>query len=324
MLNNDLYKEIKQLKKNMISINKIIHVLIDDLKRIEALANSIEALQNNKWDFSTPEVTIMEKEENESMARLIKKKENFLTMGEIFQIDQSRPVIMAGPCAIENEAFLELTAKVLQARGIKFLRGGAFKPRTSPYSFQGLKEQGLKIMNNIAKQYDLYTVSEVLDTRQVELVAAYVDILQIGSRNMHNVELLKEVGKTNRPVLLKRGFGATLEEFILAAEYIALQGNQKIILCERGIRTFETSTRNTLDIGSIPIIKMETGLSVIVDLSHSLGRKDIVNSIARAVMAAGADGIMVEVHPEPKLALSDQRQQLNLGELMELLDSLNI
>ncbi len=248
-----------------------------------------------------------------------KSAESFSSIHEIFSLDCSGPVIIAGPCAIEKPEYLEAIAEVLKAQGLKFLRGGAYKPRTSPYEFQGLKEEGLKILFDVSRRYGLYSVTEVVDTRNVELVSRYVDVLQIGARNMHNFELLKEVGQTNHPILLKRGMCATVRELMLAAEYIILQGNKNVVVCERGIRTYETETRNTLDISSIPIIKKETHLPIIADLSHSLGRKDIINSIASAVLSAGADGIMVEVHPVPELALSDSKQQLNLFEFESLL-----
>jgi 3-deoxy-7-phosphoheptulonate synthase/chorismate mutase len=240
-------------------------------------------------------------------------------LSEILNIELDSTLIIAGPCAIENFEYLDLTASVLKSHNVKVIRGGAFKPRTSPYDFQGLKEEGLKILYEVSRKYDLLSVTEVVDTRDVDMVSRYADILQIGARNMQNYELLKEVGRTKHPVILKRGSSASIEEFILAAEYIASQGNNNIILCERGIRTFETKTRNTLDISAIPIIKKETRLPIIVDLSHSLGRKDIVFPMANAVIAAGADGIMVEVHPAPELALSDSKQQLNIDEFIGLI-----
>lgn len=246
--------------------------------------------------------------------------EGFMGIREIFNLKPEHPIIIAGPCAIEKTEYLEIIAKLLNKHNIKFLRGGAFKPRTSPYEFQGLKEEGLKILNEVGRKYDLYTVTEVVDTRDVEIVSKYVDVIQIGARNMQNFELLKEVGMTQKPVLLKRGISATIQEFMFAAEYIGLQGNRKIMLCERGIRTYETKTRNTLDISSVPIIKKDTSLPILIDLSHSLGRKDIVNSIARAALAVGADGIMIEVHPYPEVALSDSKQQLNPKEFEQLLD----
>lgn len=243
----------------------------------------------------------------------------FLKIHQIFNLPSEQPIIIAGPCAVEKVEFLESIASFLSSKGVKFLRGGAYKPRTSPYDFQGLGEEGLKILQEAGRKYNMITVTEVVDTRDVQLVARYVDVLQVGARNMQNFELLKEVGGADRPVLLKRGMMSTIQEFILAAEYIGSRGNRKIMLCERGIRTFETKTRNTLDISSIPIIKKETSLPILVDLSHSLGRKDIIKPIAKAALAAGADGIVMEVHPNPECALSDAKQQLNPSEFEELL-----
>lgn len=248
------------------------------------------------------------------------QEHGFKKIQDIFDLPKRQNIIIAGPCAIERMDYLEDIAMMLKNKGISFIRGGAFKPRTSPYDFQGLREDGLKMLNEVGKKYDLYTVTEIVDTRDVERVIKYVDVLQIGARNMHNIELLKAVGQTNHPVILKRSWGATLQEFMFAAEYIGLEGNRKIILCERGIRTFERETRNTLDIASIPIIKKETSLSIIVDLSHSLGRKDIINSIAMAALGAGADGLMIEVHPYPELAFSDSKQQLTPEEFTELIE----
>ena len=231
--------------------------------------------------------------------------------------------VMAGPCAVENEEMLDIIANKLSKLGIKFLRGGTYKHRTSPYSFQGLGLEGVKILSKISKKYKMLSVSEVLDIRCVEKMIEYIDILQVGSRNMYNFDLLKEIGKTKHPVLLKRGMSATIEEFKCAAEYIACEGNEKIIMCERGIRTFEKETRNTLDISCVSILKRETKIPVIVDLSHSLGRKDIVIDIAKAVVALGADGVMVEVHCAPERSLSDKEQQLNLKEFERLIREIN-
>jgi len=248
----------------------------------------------------------------------------FPTIKEMFNLENENPIIIAGPCSVEKPEYLHKIAEFLKKRGMKFLRGGAYKPRTSPYEFQGLGLEGLKLLREVATKYNLFTVSEVVDTRDVEKIADYVDIFQIGARNMHNFELLKEVGQGSIPVLLKRGISATIKEFMMAAEYIVLRGNNKVIMCERGIRTYETKTRNTLDISAIPIIKKETKLPIIVDISHSLGRKDIVDSISKSAIAAGADGIMVEVHPVPELALSDSKQQLNLIEFENLLQSIKL
>ncbi len=235
------------------------------------------------------------------------------------KIGGEAPVIMAGPCAVENLEQMQLTAQGLKKLGVNLLRGGAFKPRTSPYSFQGLEEEGLKIMRQVADELGMAVITEVLSVRDVDLVAHYADILQVGTRNMFNYALLKELGRHHKPVMLKRGMMATMEEFVLAAEYIYVRGNHQVILCERGIRTFETWTRNTLDISAVPILKQETFLPVIVDISHALGRKDIIKPIARAALAAGADGLMFEAHYNPALALSDSQQQLTLDEVADLL-----
>lgn len=219
-------------------------------------------------------------------------------------------VVMAGPCAVESEGQLMETARLVRAGGASLLRGGAFKPRTSPYSFQGLGVQGLEMLARAREATGLSVVSEVMDTRQVETVARYVDMLQIGSRNMQNFPLLKEAGSSNMPILLKRGMMATLDEYLHAAEYVLSQGNPNIILCERGIRTFETSTRYTLDLNAIPILKQRTHLPVIVDPSHGTGLRSLVPTMAKASIAAGADGLLIEVHYHPEEALCDGSQSL--------------
>ena len=224
-------------------------------------------------------------------------------------------IIMAGPCAVENEHQIMETARLLSKHGVQILRGGAFKPRTSPYSFQGMEEEGLKLLRQAGDEYGMPIITEILSVKDIDLVAKYGDILQVGTRNMYNYSLLKELGKVGKPVFLKRGMMAKLSEFILAAEYIYVSGNHEVIMCERGIRTYETQTRNTLDLSSVPIIKKETTLPVIVDVSHALGRKDILKPMAHASLVSGADGLMVECHYDPKIALSDSHQQLGPDEM---------
>lgn len=219
--------------------------------------------------------------------------------------------VIAGPCSVEGLAMLSETARAVRAAGAIMLRGGAFKPRTSPYAFQGLGQAALEILAQVRAETGLPVVTEVMDTRQVDLVAAHADVIQIGARNMQNFALLSEVGRVQRPVLLKRGMSATVQELLMAAEYIMAQGNRDVILCERGIRTFETATRNTLDIGAIPVLKRETHLPVIVDPSHAAGNAALVAPLAMAAIAAGADGLIVEVHPCPDQALSDGDQSLS-------------
>ena len=230
--------------------------------------------------------------------------------------------IMAGPCAIESEEMIMKVAEFLAEMGVKVLRGGAFKPRTSPYSFQGHGEKALLWMRKAADEYGLVTVTEVMDTRHVPIVAKYSDIVQIGARNAQNFELLKEVGRLDNPVLLKRGMGNTVQELLYSAEYIMSEGNENVILCERGIRTFEPSTRFTLDISAVPVAKELSHLPIVVDPSHPAGKRRLVIPLAKAAYAVGADGIMVEVHPEPEKAVSDAAQQLTFRDFEKLLDEL--
>jgi 3-deoxy-7-phosphoheptulonate synthase len=231
-------------------------------------------------------------------------------------------VVIAGPCAVESREQLFRTARSVKEGGASILRGGAFKPRSSPYNFQGLGEEGLKLLSLIRSETGLPVVTEVMDTRQMELVASYADIIQIGSRNMQNYPLLKEAGICGKPVLLKRGMMATIEEYLMAAEYILNQGNDQIILCERGIRTFETSTRNTLDLSAVPMLKRLSHLPVIVDPSHGTGLRWMVPALAKAAVAVGADGLIMEVHFNPESALCDGQQSLSLDEFAKLMPEL--
>lgn len=216
-----------------------------------------------------------------------------------------------GPCAVESYEQTAKVGEVIKEKGLKLLRGGAYKPRTSPYDFQGLGLEGLKILKRVADEHDLAVVSEIVNPADIEEAQDYIDVIQIGARNMQNFELLKKAGEANKPVILKRGLSATIAEFINAAEYIISRGNGNIILCERGIRTYETATRNTLDISAVPILKQETHLPVMVDVTHSTGRRDLLIPTAKAAIAIGADGIMAEVHPDPAVALSDSQQQMD-------------
>lgn len=232
-------------------------------------------------------------------------------------------VVIAGPCSVESREQLFAAAEVVKASGAHMLRGGAFKPRTSPYSFQGLKEEGLKILAEARERTGLPIVSELMDTENLPLFEEYVDVIQLGARNMQNFPLLKAVGKTQKPVLLKRGLSATIEEWLMSAEYIMAEGNPNVILCERGIRTFETATRNTLDINAVPVVKHLSHLPVIVDPSHATGVRAYVPAAAKAGVAAGADGLIMEMHPEPAKALSDGAQSLHPQQLIELMNELD-
>ena len=233
------------------------------------------------------------------------------TVGDVW-IGGPEPILIAGPCTVESEEQTLTVARAVKAAGIKILRGGAFKPRTSPYSFQGLGEEGLKILRTAREETGLLIQTEVMDAGQLDLVCKYADILQIGTRNMMNYSLLKAVGSVRFPVMLKRGFMATVEELLLAAEYITQGGNERLFLCERGIRSFETATRFTLDISAVPIVKKMSPLPIIVDPSHATGRSDLIIPMSLAALAAGADGLMVEVHPWPKKAMCDGLQSLSL------------
>jgi len=254
------------------------------------------------------------------VSREFKAEDSIIDLGKGVKIGGKKIAVMAGPCAIENEATLHSIAIEIKKAGALILRGGAFKPRTSPYSFQGLGEAGLKILKNTGDELGLVTVSEVMDTRDVELVTKYVDVLQIGARNMQNFNLLKEVGMAKKPVVLKRGLSCTVKELLMSAEYILSGGNFNVILCERGIRTFEDSTRNTLDISAVPVIKQLSHLPVIVDPSHAAGKWGLVAPLAKAGVAVGCDGLIIEVHTSPEDALSDGSQSLlpsNFSELMQ-------
>ncbi len=250
------------------------------------------------------------------------KSEDTIIQVKHAEIGGSSPVIVAGPCSIESRDQLLTVATAMRNAGITVLRGGAYKPRTSPYDFQGLGEAGLKIMKEVAAETGMVTISEIMSPMHIDMAARYIDIFQIGARNMHNFDLLKAVGQTQKPVLLKRGLSATLEEFVFAAEYLLSSGNNQVMLIERGIRTYERWTRNTLDISAVPILKQETHLPVLVDVTHATGRKDIMLPCAKAALAAGADGIMVEVHPNPRVALSDAKQQLNIDEFHKFLQGI--
>jgi len=254
-------------------------------------------------------------------SREVKPKDSLVSANGV-EIGGKQVVVIAGPCAIESEEQLTEAARAIQASGARVLRGGAFKPRTSPFSFQGLEEEGLRLLVKAKKQFGIPVDTEVVDPRDVEKVAAVADILQVGTRNMQNYTLLTAVGKSRRPVILKRGFASTVTEWLTAADYLLAEGNSQVILCERGIRTFETSTRFSVDIGAIPVIKKSSHLPVIVDPSHAAGHYSLVPAIAKAAIAAGADGLLIEVHPNPKEALVDGLQSLSLSDFDQLMKEL--
>ncbi|MGH9730194.1 MAG: 3-deoxy-7-phosphoheptulonate synthase [Candidatus Acidiferrales bacterium] len=257
-------------------------------------------------------------------SRAFRSEGSVIDVGRGVRFGGPEIVVAAGPCAVESEEQIFRIAEGVARLGARILRGGAFKPRTSPYSFQGLGEAGLKSLRQAADKFSLLVVSEVMDPSQVELIQRYVDVMQVGARNMQNYHLLRSLGEVRKPVLLKRGMSATIEEWLLSAEYIMSGGNYNVILCERGIRTFETSTRNTLDIAAIPAIKKLSHLPIIADPSHGTGRRDRVAPMARAAVAAGADGLLIEVHHDPEHALSDGAQSLYLEQFGQLMTELRI
>lgn len=252
------------------------------------------------------------------------KYENTVIEVNDVRIGSEEIVMMAGPCAVENEEQVEMTAKKVAESGAKILRGGAFKPRTGPYSFEGLGEEGLKILRKAADRHSIAVITELIDIRDIDLVCEYADIIQIGARNMQNFPLLNEIGKVKKPVMLKRGLSATVTELLLAAERIMVKGNHQVMLCERGIRTFEEETRNTFGLNSIPLVKELSHLPIIADPSHATGKRSLVPAMARAAIAAGADGLIIEVHPQPDEALCDGDQSITPDTLQQIMNELSI
>ncbi len=294
-----------------------------------------EIIENNDGPFENSTIQHIFKEifkaglelqeDDHSKALLVsrkKKPENTIVDLKGEKIGDGEQRFIVGPCAVESYEQVAEVAATAKKQGLKLLRGGAFKPRTSPYDFQGLGVEGLQILKRVADEYDLAVISEIVNPQHIEEAIDYIDVIQIGARNMQNFELLKAAGSVKKPVLLKRGLAATLKEFINAAEYIMSQGNDQIILCERGIRTYETATRNTLDISAVPILKQETHLPVFVDVTHSTGRRDLLLPTAKAALAIGADGVMAEVHPDPSVALSDSAQQMDIPTFEKWLNEL--
>ncbi|MBC6309817.1 bifunctional 3-deoxy-7-phosphoheptulonate synthase/chorismate mutase [Listeria sp. FSL L7-1582] len=296
-----------------------------DPVRERQMLNAITDANEGPFEDSTIEKLFKEifkaglelQEDDNSKALLVSrknKKEDTIVNVNGVPIGNGVPTFVFGPCSVESYDQVATVAGAVRDKGLKLLRGGAFKPRTSPYDFQGLGVEGLQILKRVADEFGLGVISEIVTPRDIEVALDHIDVIQIGARNMQNFELLKAVGQVDKPILLKRGLSATIEEFVGAAEYIMAQGNDQIILCERGIRTYEKATRNTLDISAVPILKQETHLPVMVDVTHSTGRKDLLLPCAKAALAIGADGVMAEVHPDPAVALSDSAQQMDLKE----------
>ncbi|HHW56073.1 MAG TPA: 3-deoxy-7-phosphoheptulonate synthase [Clostridia bacterium] len=303
-------KQISDITSLLTSLGLGYHISKGEEKIVIGVIGDKKKLEGKAVEMMEGVEKIIPIVEPYKLASKIFKPEPTVVKVEDIEIGGSNIVIMAGPCAVESREQLFESAMAVKKAGAQFLRGGAFKPRTSPYSFQGLEEEGLKMLKEAKEVTGLKIVTEVMDVHSVELVAEYADVIQIGTRNMQNFPLLKAVGRINKPVLLKRGLAATLEEWLSAAEYILSEGNKDVILCERGIRTFETYTRNTLDLSAVPAIKKLSHLPIVVDPSHGTGKWHLVAPMAKAAIAAGADGLIIEVHPDPKNALSDGAQSL--------------
>ena len=320
---------VMENKTSEAKIQKVISRLTElgfDIHRSTGATNTVLGAIGEKHDVDIRDIEIMD-----GVRNVIRITEPYKLVGRTFhpknsvvnidgvKIGSKEIVVIAGPCSVENYDQIEASAEIVSKNGAKILRGGAFKPRTSPYSFQGLGEEGLILMRNAADRNNLKVVTEIMDFSQVPMVSEYADILQIGARNMHNFAMLKAVGKIKKPVFLKRGLSATIEELLLSAEYIVSGGNKEVILCERGIRTFETYTRNTLDLSAIPSVKKLSHLPIFADPSHGTGRRESVIAMARAAIAAGADGLMIEVHNDPDKALSDGAQSLRPEQFAQLM-----
>jgi 3-deoxy-7-phosphoheptulonate synthase len=315
-------------------IQKVIDRLIEDgfdVHRSTGAIHTVLGGVGGPGEFDTAVFEVMEgvKEVHRIVSpyklasRAFRPHGTVVKIGDV-EIGGGRVVVMAGPCSVESRDQIERAADIVSDGGASVIRGRAFKPRSSPYSFQGLGEEGLKLLREAADPRNLLVVSEVMDATQIPLLSAYADILQVGARNMQNFNLLRELGKIRKPILLKRGISATIEELLLSAEYILSGGNYDVILCERGIRTFETYTRNTMDVSAIPVVKKLSHLPMVADPSHGTGRRDQVPPMARAAVAAGADGLLMEVHHDPDHALSDGAQSLKPDQYSCLMDQLRI
>ncbi len=303
-------EEVKKLLTHLESLGFDIHSSFGETYQVYGVVGDTAGFDmNSLYGFLCVDNVIRIQEPFKKVNRKIKHEDTIIDVNGI-KIGGKELVVIAGPCSVESYEQVDIIAKAVKASGAKLLRGGAFKPRTSPYSYQGMGIDGLKILYDVGKKYDLPIVSELMDKDHISDFMKYVDIIQIGARNMQNFALLKELGKIDKPILLKRGFSNTIEEWLMSAEYIMAGGNDKVILCERGIRTFEPYTRNTLDISTIPVVKKVSHLPVIIDPSHAAGKWDLIESLSLASIAGGADGLIIEVHHEPEKAFSDGAQSL--------------
>lgn len=316
-------KEIKELVDFLESKGVKTHISEGTQRTIIGIVGDKTKLADSNVDLMPGVEKIVHiMESYKLVGKVFKPEGTVIRFDDKLSIGGNKQVVIAGPCAVESEKQIYETAEIVSKSSAGFLRGGAFKPRTSPYSFQGLEVEGLKYLRGAADKFGLKVVSEIVSETDLEKSIDYIDIIQIGARNAQNFRLLREVGKARKPVLLKRGIAQTIDELLGSAEYIMSEGNYEIILCERGIRTFETSTRNTFDLSAIPVLKSKTHLPVIVDPSHAAGQVKYIPSLAAGAIAAGADGLMIEVHPDPKNAASDALQQLTFSQFKELLEQL--
>src|SRR5688572_1131649 len=317
--------EFEEIKGRLLELGYQVNPIVGVEKTILAAVGGAEHTKFDMLDqlkaYDFVEDVIFITKPYKVVAREYKKERTIIDVRGV-PVGGDEVVMMAGPCTVESEEQLDMTARAVARGGARILRGGAYKPSTSPYSFQGMGVPGLKLLRETADRYELAVVTEVMDVRKVELVSEYADLLQVGTRNMQNYDLLKEVGMARRPILLKRGMSARIEEWLLAAEYIASSGNENIILCERGVRTFETSTRNTLDISAVPSVKSLSHLPIIVDPSQGTGKRDLVPPMCRAAIAAGADGLIVEVHPNPDHAIKDGAQSMTIEAYEQMMPEL--
>jgi 3-deoxy-7-phosphoheptulonate synthase len=318
---NTQIQDIELMRSHLRSLGFDIHESIGQTYTIFGVVGDTSKYDINRlYAFKFVDSVVRVQEPFKQVNRKFKPSDTIVNCGGI-EIGGKNIVIIGGPCAVESEAQIDLTASLVKEAGAKMLRAGAFKPRTSPYSFQGMGHEGLALLKQTRDKYNLPIVSEIMDIDDLPAFLDSVDLIQVGARNMQNFALLKELGKINKPILLKRGLANTIEEWLMSAEYILAGGNQNVILCERGIRTFETQTRNTLDISAIPVIKKLTHLPIIIDPSHASGRWEYVESLAKAAVAAGADGLIIEVHPEPEFALSDGQQSLKPERFADLVQT---
>lgn len=319
---NATKENLNNVVQKLESMNLRTHLSTGDERTIVGVIGDKKIIANLEMEMMEGvEKTVRITEKYKIVSRDFHPQDTIIDVGGI-KIGGKNLVVMAGPCAVESLEQVRETAAAVKKAGAKILRGGAYKPRTSPYDFQGLGEDGLKILRQVADEFDLKVVTEVVDRQDIPLIEEYADILQVGARNMQNFQMLKSLGKIKKPIMLKRGLSATISEWLNAAEYIVTGGNENVMFCERGIRTYETFTRNTLDLSAVAAVKELSHLPIIVDPSHGTGRRPMVMPMARAAIAAGADGLMIEVHPHPEKALSDGNQSLTPKDFQDLMSNL--